>query len=140
MGRSKVIRDYLRYAKAKRRVSKLQTLDSGEITKDFLLDSRLLEAQQLSMLLGLPEITEDDVKASEDRSRRVSHLLPLVTYFAASLSTGVMEYYDTISPWKNELSAEERLTMEVWVSRVSVSCALGILAQFEELDLIKVTR
>lgn len=113
---------------------------SSELTRDFILDSRLLEAQQLSALLGLPEITSEAVDQSEERSRRVSHLLPLVSYFASALTTGVMAYYDTVSPWKDELSEEEKIAMQIWISKVSVSCTLGSLSQLDALDLIEVKK
>lgn len=135
-----MIKDYLKYKQAKKRVAALMKLNSSEVTRDFVLDSRLLEAQQLSALLGLPEITEEDVAASNERARRVSHLVPLVAFFASALSTGVMEYYDTVSPWKNDLTEEERVAMEAWVAKVGLSCTIGVLSQFESLELIKVIK
>ena len=124
-----MIRDYLRYRANKKRVARLTRVEASDIIKGFILDSRLIEAQQLSTLLGLSEVTADDIRASDTRSRKVAHLMPLVTFFASSLSTGVMSYYDTISPFKNELSDEEKRLMEVWVAKVATSCALGVLSQ-----------
>ncbi len=133
-----MIKDYIQFRKTKKKVERLSALDSSVIIRDFLLDSRLIEAQQLSMLLGLPEITESAVEASEARSRRIGHLLPLVTYFATSLSSGVMAYFDTVAG--QELSKDEQEAMAAWVAKVSISCTLGVLSQLEELDLIKVVR
>lgn len=135
-----MINDFLKYRRSKKRIERLMTIDSAEATKGFILDSRLLEAQQLGTLLGLPEITQEDMTASEQRSRTVSHLLPLVTYFASSLTAGVMAYYDTVSPHKGELTEEEQTYMQAWIARVSVSCTLGVLSQLAALDLIEVKK
>lgn len=135
-----MISEYLRYRRERKRTGRLMQIRSSELTRDFILDSRLLEAQQLSALLGLPEITSEAVDQSEERSRRVSHLLPLVSYFASALTTGVMAYYDTVSPWKDELSEEEKIAMQIWISKVSVSCTLGSLSQLDALDLIEVKK
>lgn len=135
-----MIRQFLAYRKNRKRIEKVMQVGSLELTRNFILDSRILEAQQLSTLLGLPEITEDAVAESEVRSRKVAHLLPLVTYLAAALTTGVMQYYDTVSPWKDEMNEEEKLAMQTWITKVCVSCTLGALAQLDELDLIEVTR
>jgi hypothetical protein len=133
-----MIRDYLTYRKSRKRAEKLMEVDSASITRDFILDSRLLEAQQLSTLLGTTEVTAESVAASDERSSQVAHFRPLVAYFAASLSTGVMAYYDTVSPFQDELTDEEKLAMETWVARVAASCTLGTLAQLHALDLIEV--
>lgn len=134
------MRNYLRYRKAKRRLDRLNNLKSTEVLRDFLLDSRMYEAQQLSTLLGLPEITEDDTVASEERARRVAPFVPLIAYFASTLSTGVMEYYDTVSPWNSELTDDEKVAMETWIAKISMACVLGTLTQFEAMDLIRVNR
>jgi hypothetical protein len=135
-----MIREFLSYRKAKRRIDKATKLDSYEMTRNFILDSRIMEAQQLSTLLGLPEVTAEAVAESEKRANKVAHLLPLVTYLAAALTTGVMSYYDTVSPWPDELNDEEKLAMQAWVMKVCVSCTLGALSQLEELELIEVTK
>ena len=140
MGGCQVISQFLNYRKTRKRVAKLMALSSTDVVRDFILDSRLLEAQQLSTLLGLSEITEEAAAASEVRSKEVAHFLPLVAYFASSLSTGVMAYYDTVSPWKDELTDEEKLVMETWVAKVATSCALGALSQLNALDLIEVKK
>lgn len=135
-----MIQEFLRYRASKKRVAKLMQANPNDLVKGFILDSRLLEAQQLSTLLGLSEVTEADIEASDNRSRRVSHLTSLVSFFAASLSNSVMSYYDTVSPFNNELSPEEKRLMEIWVAKVAVSCTLGVLAQLDELDLIEVAK
>lgn len=140
MGRSEVIRKYLAYRRNSKRIAKVMEMGPSEITRNFILDARIVEAQQLSTLLGLPEITEEALEQSDVRSRRVAHLLPLVTLLAASLTTGVMSYYDTVSPLRNEMTEEEKLAMQSWITKVCVSCTLGALAQFTELDLIEVKR
>jgi len=140
MGGSQVIKQYLAYRRSKKRIEKILTIGSSEVTRNFILDARIMEAQQLSTLLGLPEITEEALEQSEERSRRVAHLTPLVTYLAAALTTGVMAYYDTVSPWKDEMTEEEKLAMQTWITKVCVSCTLGALAQLDELDLIEVTK
>lgn len=140
MGGSQVIKQYLAYRRSKKRIEKILTIGSSEVTRNFILDARIMEAQQLSTLLGLPEITEEALEQSEERSHRVAHLTPLVTYLAAALTTGVMAYYDTVSPWKDEMTEEEKLAMQTWITKVCVSCTLGALAQLDELDLIEVTK
>ena len=135
-----MIKEFFEFRKAKKRIDKAMKINSYEMTRNFILDSRILEAQQLSTLLGLPEVTEEAVAESEVRSRKVAHLLPLVTYLAAALTTGVMSYYDTVSPWKDELNEEEKLAMQAWVTKVCVSCTLGALSQLEELELIEVVK
>lgn len=140
MGGSQVIRQFLAYRKNKKRIERVMAIGSSELTRNFILDSRIAEAQQLSTLLGLPEITEEAIEQSEQRSRKVSHLLPLVTYLAASLTTGVMSYYETVSPWKDSMTEDEKLAMQTWVTKVCVSCTLGALAQLDDLELIEVIR
>jgi len=135
-----VIRKYFAYRRSAKRIKRLLNMGPSEITRNFILDARIVEAQQLSTLLGLPEITEEALEQSDLRSRRVAHLLPLVTLFAASLTTGVMSYYDTVSPLKNEMTEEQKLTMQSWITKVCVSCTLGTLAQFNDLNLIEVKR
>lgn len=140
MGGSQVIRQFLAYRKNRKRIERVMKIGSSELTRNFILDSRVMEAQQLSTLLGLPEVTEEAIADSEERSRRVAHLLPLVTYLASTLTTGVMAYYDTVSPFRGELTEDEKLAMQTWVTKVCVSCTLGALAQLNELELIEVTK
>lgn len=140
MGGSQVIRQFLTYRKNRKRIERVMKIGSSELTRNFILDSRVMEAQQLSTLLGLPEVTEEAILDSEERSRRVAHLLPLVTYLASTLTTGVMAYYDTVSPFRGELTEDEKLAMQTWVTKVCVSCTLGALAQLNELELIEVTK
>lgn len=135
-----MIRQFLAYRRNRKRIERVMQIGSSELTRNFILDSRIMEAQQVSTLLGLPEITEDAVLSSEQRARKVAHLLPLVTYLAATLSTGVMAYYDTVSPFQSELNEEEKLAMETWITKVCVSCTLGALSQLDDLELIEVTK
>ena len=135
-----MIRKYLAFRRNSKRISKVMRMGPSELTRNFILDARIVEAQQLSTLLGLPEITEEALEESDQRSRRVAHLLPLVTILAASLTTGVMSYYDTVSPLRDEMTEEEKLAMQSWITKVCVSCTLGALAQFNDLDLIEVKK
>lgn len=138
MGGSQVIRNFLRYRRNLRRLEKAMDIGSSELTRNFILDSRVMEAQQLSTLLGLPEITESSIAQSEERARKVAHLTPVVTYLAVALTTGVMAYYDTVSPFNSELTEEEKDAMQSWIAKVCVSCVMGTLAQLDDLDLIEV--
>lgn len=135
-----MIKEYLKYRRVKRHVESIMQINRPETLRDFLLDSRFPAAQQLSALLGLPEVTEEAVVASNTRTERLKELMPLAGFFASALSTGVMEYYDTVAPWAAELSVEERRSFEVWVAQLNLSCTLGVLSQFEDLGLIKVIR
>jgi len=140
MGGSQVIKQFLRYRRNKRRLERAMHVNSLELTRNFILDCRILEAQQLSTLLGLPEIDDAALASSEERSRKIAHLVPVITYLAAALTTGVMEYYDTVSPFEADLTEEEKLAMQTWVTKVCVSCTVGSLAQLDYLELIEVSR
>lgn len=136
MGGSKVISDYFKFRKERKRVRKLMEMDSSTILRDFILDTRLLEAQQVSTLLGLPEITQEAIDKSKERGRRIDHLFPIIVFLAATFSTGVMNYYSVVNSDLN--SDEENRAIEAWVTKVSTSCMLGLLSQLEALDLIEV--
>ena len=132
-----MITEFLKYRKAKKRVSKLQSLDTQEILRDFILDTRLWEAQQVGTLLGLPEITKESVDAADERFKNVGHLMPLIAYLSATFAVGVMGYYDTVYADVEE-SSEHRMVVEGWVAKITTAATLGMISQFDALDLIEI--
>lgn len=134
-----MISEYLSYRRAKKKLLRLQAIDGHDVMRDFILDCRISEGQQLNMLLGL-EVTPDDVERSQVRTKRVAHLTPIVSFLASSLVTSVMEYYETVSPFKEELNDEERAAITTWISKISASCALGVLSTLDHLELLRVER
>jgi hypothetical protein len=130
----------MKYRRTQRQMKRILDLDSAAVSKWFLLDSRIVEAQQLSTLLGLSEITEADMADAHQRAVTTNHLAPLVSYFAVLLANSVMEYYDTISPYQDALTVEEKAVMEQWVAKVAASCAMGCITTFDRLELVEVKR
>jgi len=125
--------------RARRKASrKLTPQHSAEVLRDFLLDSRIAEAQQMSTLLGLPEVTAQAAAHSEERAERIAHLTPIVAVFAGALASGVAHYYDTVDAFKEGMTPDELLAMQVWIGRVAMACTLGSLSQLQELDLLEV--
>jgi hypothetical protein len=133
-----VIRKYLKHRRTKKQMRMLLDLDTVAVSKWFLLDSRIVEAQQLGTLLGLSEITETELIEAHRRAVQTNHLAPLVSYFATLLTDSVMEYYETISPYKNVLSPDERAAMEQWIAKVAASCTMGCISTFDRLELLEV--
>ncbi|MFY9238037.1 MAG: hypothetical protein WAO78_04010 [Roseovarius sp.] len=115
-------------------------MNPKEVVKDYLLDTQLAEKQQLATLLGLSEITSEDVENSEERVEQVDNAMPMVLFFSTHLATSVMEYYQTVSPWDAPIEDAERQRIEVWLIKILTANTMGILSQFVGLKLLEVRR
>lgn len=133
-----MIRSYLKYRKRQKWAKQISAMSAQSILKGFILDTHLMEGQQLTTLLGLPEITEEEINESHERTQKVDDSLPLILFFSAHLAQSVMSYQDAVTPWTEGMSEEEKQAIEVWLAKVMTANTIGILSQFNDLKLIEV--
>lgn len=133
-----MIRSYLKYRKQQKWAKEISSMNAQSILQGFILDTHLMEGQQLSTLLGLPEITDEEIERSKERTAKVDPSLPLILFFSAHLAESVMSYQDAVSPWSESMSDEEKQAIEVWLAKVLTANTIGILSQFNDLKLIEV--
>lgn len=117
-----------------------KVVSGKEVARRFIMDSRLAEGQQLSTLLGLPPLGEEEAAEeqaeSDARTLRAAHLTPFVFYLSEIMGRTVVEYLRTMSS-EQVMDDTEADRMSDLLVRVCAANTIGSLAQLEDLGFIK---
>lgn len=116
-------------------------VDVEMMVRRFLLDVRLAESQQLTTLLGLSPLDEEqeaeELSESDARARRVAHLVPIIDLLASVMAGSVIEYLRTISPSLEDIDDEGASQIADLMQKTCLSTAVGALSQLEDIGLVK---
>lgn len=117
---------------------KYRAVDANNLMRNFLLDSRLAEAQQLSTIIGLPSLDDEDMEEeiaeAEYRCLKVAPVTPLLHFLTDTLAHAVIEYFYTVSDV--EVTDEEREAIGSLFGRVCLASSIAAVSQLEDLGII----
>lgn len=130
----------------KKKTPKLKTMnDISARMREFILDSQIQNAHELSVILGCPHISEEVMEREEEESDKrvdkISHLVPLLYAQAHALAEGTIEYQrsnlsDEMKGLPDELWWESKKTME----QLALAVLVGSVSQLVELGLIEIPK
>lgn len=128
----------MRLFKRKKREPVVEVYEGSAILQRFLLDCRISEAQQLGTLLGLPPMDADEAArekaASDERIRRATPMVPIISLLTSALTTSILEYMATLSGGFLE-DEDAEIFLELF-NRVSLANAIGVVTALEDIGFI----
>jgi hypothetical protein len=123
----------------------MSILEISARLREFILDSQIQNAHELSVILGCPHISEDVMEREEEESDKrvdkISHLVPLLYAQAHALAEGSIEYQrsnlpESLKGVPDELWWESRKMME----QISLAVLVGSISQLVELGLVELPK
>lgn len=132
--------------KKKSKLDKIWTInDVSARLREFILDSQIQNAHELSVILGCgkisDELAEKEEEESDKRVSKISHLIPLLFAHAHALAEGSIEFQ------KNNLPTElKSLSDEMWIEsrklmeQIAMSALVGSVSQLVDLGLLKLPK
>jgi hypothetical protein len=132
----------------KKKTKAQQTITMNDIAarlREFILDSQIQNAHELSLILGCPkisdEIAEREEEESEIRVAKISHLIPLLYAHSHALAEGAVEFQrsnvsEELKKMPDEIWWESRKMME----QISLSVLVGSVSQLVELGLVELPK
>jgi hypothetical protein len=133
-------------AKKKKKNKKIWTInDVSAKLREFILDSQIQNAHELSVILGCgkisDELAEKEEEESEKRVERISHLIPLLFAHAHALAEGSVEYQRAnLPPELKELSDEMWIESRKMMEQIAMSALVGSVSQLVDLGLVKLPK
>ena len=132
--------------KKKKKSKKVWTInDVSAKLREFILDSQIQNAHELSVLLGCGRISEElaerEEEESDKRVEKISHLIPLLFAHAHALAEGSIEYQKANLPEElknlsDDMWQESRKLME----QIAISALVGSVSQLVDLGLVKLVK
>lgn len=128
--------------KKKKKAQAVKTIEITTHIREFLYDSQLGEAEVLAVLLGASPISDEgqdhEEAMSDNRVKKVSHLVPLIHSYAHLLSDGMIQLEKGTEEEGESYPEEFWDMMHKLLEQISMSVTIGVLSQLTELELIKV--
>lgn len=113
--------------------------------REFILDSQVQNAHELSVILGCgrisDELAEREEEESDKRVERISHLIPLLYAHAHALAEGSIEYQKSnLPPELQNLSDEMWIESRKLMEQIAISALVGSVSQLVDLGLLKLPK
>lgn len=113
--------------------------------REFILDSQIQNAHELSVILGCgrisDELAEKEEEESDKRVERISHLIPLLFAHAHALAEGSIEYQKSnLPPELKSLSDEMWIESRKLMEQIAMSALVGSVSQMVDLGLLKLPK
>jgi hypothetical protein len=119
--------------------------------RGFILDSQVVEADHIAVLLGCPQISDEVADKEEDESDirmlRIQHLIPIMYMFSQTMADGVVSH-QRAHVEEGDLDEEdlEGLDAIAWsatrkaFSSISFNTLLGAIAQLVDMGYLTVNK
>lgn len=116
----------------------VMTVDSTVLMHRFLLDTRMPESQQLSLILGLTPMEDPDEEAylSDERVKRAALLSPVITLLADNFALALVEFLRLHGDPDSQVGDTEAEVLESIIATAATATALGAVTQLEDIGLI----
>jgi hypothetical protein len=130
----------------KKKAKKVWTInDVSAKLREFILDSQIQNAHELSVILGCGkisnELAEKEEEESEKRVERISHLIPLLFAHAHALAEGSIEYQKSNLPEElKSLSDDMWIESRKLMEQIAMSALVGSVSQLVDLGLVKLPK
>ena len=132
----------------KKKKKQKQTWTINDITaklREFILDSQIQNAHELSVILGCgkisDELAEKEEEESDKRVERISHLIPLLFAHAHALAEGSIEFQKgNLPPELASLSDEMWIESRKLMEQIAMSALVGSISQLVDLGLLKLPK
>jgi hypothetical protein len=130
----------------KKKAKKVWTInDVSAKLREFILDSQIQNAHELSVILGCgkisDELAEKEEEESEKRVERISHLIPLLFAHAHALAEGSIEYQKANLPEELKgLSSDMWIESRKLMEQIAMSALVGSVSQLVDLGLVKLPK
>jgi hypothetical protein len=130
----------------KKKAKKVWTInDVSAKLREFILDSQIQNAHELSVILGCgkisDELAEKEEEESEKRVERISHLIPLLFAHAHALAEGSIEYQKSNLPEElKSLSDDMWIESRKLMEQIAMSALVGSVSQLVDLGLVKLPK
>jgi len=132
--------------KKKKNKHKVWTInDVSAKLREFILDSQIQNAHELSVILGCgkisDELAEREEEESDKRVQRISHLIPLLFAHAHALAEGSIEFQKTnLPPELKSLSDDMWIESRKLMEQIAMSALVGSVSQLVDLGLLKLPK
>jgi hypothetical protein len=113
--------------------------------RGFILDTQVQNAHEMSVILGCTAISEEvqerEEEESDNRTARISYLVPMLYAYSHALADGAMEYQrsntpDTLKDLPKEIWYQSRSMM----SDLSLSALMGAVSQLVDMGLLEIPK
>lgn len=116
----------------------VMSINGTDLMHRFLLDTRMPDAQQLSLILGLTPMEDPDEESylSTERVKRAALLTPVITLFADNLAFSLVEFLRLHGDEHGQISDSEAHVLEALIATAATGATLGTITQLEDIGLI----
>jgi hypothetical protein len=113
--------------------------------RGFILDSQVQNAHEMSVILGCSAISEEvqerEEEESDNRTAKISYLVPMLYAYSHALADGAMEYQrsntpDTLKDLPKEIWYQSRSMM----TDLALSALMGSVSQLVDMGLLEVPK
>jgi hypothetical protein len=113
--------------------------------RGFILDSQVQNAHEMSVILGCSAISEEvqerEEEESDNRTAKISYLVPMLYAYSHALADGAMEYQrsntpDTLKDLPKEIWYQSRTMM----TDLSLSALMGSVSQLVDMGLLEIPK
>ena len=113
--------------------------------RGFILDSQVQNAHEMSVILGCSAISEEvqerEEEESDNRTSRISYLIPMLYAYSHALADGAMEYQRSNTPDNiKELPKEIWYQSRTMMTDLSLSALMGSVSQLVDMGLLEIPK
>jgi hypothetical protein len=113
--------------------------------RGFILDSQVQNAHEMSVILGCSAISEEvqerEEEESDNRTSRISYLIPMLYAYSHALADGAMEYQRSNTPDNiKDLPKEIWYQSRTMMTDLSMSALMGSVSQLVDMGLLDIPK